>query len=47
MIKYAEKERGKKLIDVKYHDEPLVTKSQWKDILLNSEITREFDIKTI
>lgn len=33
--------------DVKYHDEPLVTKSQWKDILQNKEIASEIDIKTI
>lgn len=33
-----------KLTDVKYHDEPLVTKSQWKDILQKNEMTHELDI---
>ena len=33
--------------DVKYQDEYLVTKSQWKDILQNNVIAHELDIKTI
>ncbi|MHB1651502.1 MAG: HNH endonuclease [Desulfitobacteriaceae bacterium] len=35
------------MADVKYHDEPLVTKSQWKDILQNNGIAHELDIKTV
>lgn len=31
----------------KYNDYPLVTRLQWKDILLNRKITREIDIKMI
>jgi hypothetical protein len=34
-------------VDVKYQDEPLLNKSQWKDILQNNEIARELDIKTV
>ena len=38
---------GAQLTDVKYHDEPLVTKSEWKDILQNNSISHELDIKCI
>ncbi|MFZ3130610.1 MAG: HNH endonuclease [Desulfosporosinus sp.] len=33
--------------EIIWQDEPLVTKSQWKDILHNKEITHELDFKTI
>jgi 5-methylcytosine-specific restriction protein A len=32
---------------IKWQDEPLVTKSQWKDILQNNKIAHELDIKTV
>jgi len=34
-------------IDVKYKDESIVTKSQWKDVLQNNEISHDLDIKTV
>ena len=35
------------MADVKYQDEPIVNKSQWKDILQKNDIARELDIKTV
>jgi len=33
--------------DIEYKDESLITKSQWKEILLNNEIANKIDIKTV
>lgn len=35
------------MADEGYQDEPLVTKSQWQDILQNNDISHELDIKTV